>query len=217
MKSDSELRRDVEAELHWSPDVDATDLAVNVHGGVVALTGYVQSYYEKYRAEDAVKRVAGVAGVANDVVVHVGHGRGLDDPQIARAAVAAVRAQYPAGADNVKVLVHQGHVTLEGTVEWNYQRERIEEAIGRLPGITAVSNTIAIQPHVAPAEVKRLIEDAFRRSAVLDAEGISITADGGRVTLRGRVRTWTERNQAQQTAWCAPGVTEVKNELSVAA
>ena len=217
MKSDSQIRRDVEAELQWSPDVDETDIAITVHNGVVAMSGYVKSYFEKYRAEDAVKRVSGVAGVANDIVVHPKHGAGLEDPEIARAAVASVRGELGAAADEVKVLVHQSHVTLEGSVEWNYQRERIEDAVARLPGVTAVSNLISIRPRVAPADVKRLIEQAFTRSAEVDAKGITITADGGVVTLRGRVRTWTERNQAQQTAWSAPGVTQVKNELSVAA
>jgi osmotically-inducible protein OsmY len=217
MKPDSQIRRDIEAELQWSPDVDETDIAVKVTNGVVALSGYVRSYFEKYRAEDAVKRIAGVAGVANDIVVHPRHGSGLEDPEIARAAVRAVQAQLPGNTDEVKVLVHQSHVTLEGSVEWNYQRERIEDAVTRLPGVTAVSNLIVIRPRVAPSDVKQRIEEAFRRSAEVDAKGITITAEGGVVTLRGQVRTWSERAQAQQTAWSAPGVTEVKNDLSVAA
>ncbi|HEY1283786.1 MAG TPA: BON domain-containing protein, partial [Steroidobacteraceae bacterium] len=165
MKPDSQIRRDVEAELQWSPDVDHTDIAITVHNGVVSMSGYVKSYFEKYRAEDAVKRVAGVAGVANDIVVHPKHGAGLEDPEIARAAVASVRCELGAAADEVKVLVHQSHVTLEGNVAWNYQRERIEAAVTRLRGVTAVSNLISIRPHVAPADVKKLIEEAFRRSA----------------------------------------------------
>lgn len=217
MKPDREIKRDVEAELRWSPDVDATDLALNVIDGVVTLTGFVRSYFEKYRAEDAVKRVAGVAGVANDVVVRPPHTEGLDDPEIARAAVSAIRTQFPLQANDVKVLVHNSHVTLEGSVEWNYQREHIEDAVRRLRGVTAVSNQIAIRPRVQPTEVKRMIEDAFRRSAEIDASHVSVQAEGGTVTLSGNVRTWSERTQAQQTAWSAPGVSEVRNEITVRA
>ena len=216
MKADTDIKRDVEAELRWSPDVDETDVAVKVNGGVVALTGFVRSYFEKYQAESAVKRIAGVAGVANDIEVRPASGEGLEDPEIARAAVAAVRAQLPMSADHVKVLVHNGHVTLEGNLEWNFQRENVEGAVRGLRGIMAVNNQIKITPRVKPAEIKHMIEDAFRRSAAIDANGISIRADGGEVVLTGKVRTWSERVQAQQTAWSAPGVTQVKNELAIA-
>jgi osmotically-inducible protein OsmY len=215
MKADSDIKSDVEAELRWSPDVDETDISVKVNGGVVTLTGFVRSYFEKYQAEGAVKRIAGVAGVANDIQVHPASREGLEDPEIARAAVAAIRTQLPVSADNVKVLVHNGHVTLEGTLEWNFQRENVEAAVRGLRGIMAVNNQITIKPRVKPAEIKQMIEDAFRRSAEVDANQISVKADGGEVTLSGRVRTWSERVQAQQTAWSAPGVTQVKNELSI--
>ena len=215
MKADSDIKRDVEAELRWSPDVDETDVAVKVNGGVVALTGFVHSYFEKDQAESAVKRIAGVAGVANDIQIQHRAGDALDDPEIARAAVGTIKFELPLSAESVKVLVNQGHVTLEGSVQWNFQRERIEGAVRRLRGVTAVNNQITIRPLVKPTEIKRMIEDAFRRSAEVDAKGISVAADGGEVRLIGKVRTWSERTQAQQTAWSAPGVTNVKNELSI--
>ena len=213
MKPDSDIKRDVEAELNWSPDVDQTDLAVKVNNGVVTLTGFVPSFFEKYQAEETVKRVAGVAGIANDVQVRPAYG--LDDPEIARAAIAAIRVELPSSAESVKVLVQNGHVTLEGNVEWNFQRERVEGVVRRLTGVIAVNNQIMIKPRVKPSDVKHLIEDAFRRSAEVDASHISVKTEGGTVTLSGRVRTWSERAQAQQTAWFAPGVSQVKNEITI--
>ena len=216
MKLDSEIRRDVEDELRWSPDVDETDVAVNVNDGVVTLTGFVRSYFEKYRAEDAIKRVTGVAAVANDIHVRQPSGDGLEDPDIAHTAVTAIRAEMPLIADNVRVLVHNSHVTLEGAVEWNFQRERVEGVVRRLRGVTSLSNMIAIEPRIQPTKIKHMIEDAFRRSAEVDASHISVRADGGTVTLSGKVRTWSERTQAQQTAWSAPGVRAVNNEITIA-
>jgi len=213
MKPDSEVKRDVEAELDWSPDVDQTDLAVKVSNGVVTLTGFVASFFEKYRAEETVKRVAGVAGVANDVQVRPAYG--LDDPEIARAAIAAIRVELPSSPESVKALVQNGHVTLEGSVEWNFQRERLEDSIRRLAGVITVDNEIMIKPRVKPSDIKRMIEDAFRRSAEVDASHISVKTEGSTVTLSGRVRTWSERAQAQQTAWFAPGVSHVKNEITI--
>jgi osmotically-inducible protein OsmY len=215
MKTDSEVKRDVEAELRWSPDIDETDVAVKVTGGVATLTGFVSSFHEKYESERAAKRVAGVVGIANDIQVRLGAADGHDDPKIARAAVAAIKAQLPELAESLKVLVHDGHVTLEGTVHWNFQRESAESAVRRVHGVTALNNQITITPRVKPTEVKRLIEEAFRRSAEVDAKGISVVADGGEVTLTGKVRNWTEREQAQHTAWSAPGVTRVTNQLSI--
>jgi osmotically-inducible protein OsmY len=215
MKTDSDIKRDVEAELRWSPDIDETDVAVKVNGGAVTLTGFVGSYLEKNQAESAVKRVGGVAGVANDIQVRLAPGIRTEDPEIVRAAIAAIKFELPLSADNLKVLVHQGHLTLEGCVEWNFQRERVENAVRRLRGVMALNNQITIKPLVKASEIKHLIEDAFRRSAEVDANRISVKADGGTVVLSGDVRTWTERIQAQRTAWSAPGVTQVKNEISV--
>jgi osmotically-inducible protein OsmY len=214
-KSDSEIKRDAEDELRWSPVIDETDVALTVHGGVVALTGFVRNYFEKYEAENAVKRIAGVAGVANDIQVRLPAGFGLQDPEIARAAVDALRSQLPLLANRVKVLVHKGHITLEGDLEWNYQRENVEHAVRHLRGVMAVNNQITLTPQAKPAEIKHRIEDAFRRSAELDAKEISVTTDGSEVRLTGKVRTWSERTQAQQTAWSAPGVTNVRNDLSI--
>ncbi len=215
MKTDSETRRDVEAELHWSPDIDQTDIAVKVSGGVVTLTGYVPAYADKYRAEAAVKRVAGVSAVANDLAVRVALGGMPIDPDIARGVVAALHRVLPQLAPSIKALVHEGHVALEGTAEWQFERERAERAVREVRGVISVRNSIRLQPRLAPTEIKQRIEQAFRRSAAVDAQHVTVEARGAEVTLRGEVRSWAERDEAQRTAWAAPGVMEVRNELTV--
>ena len=215
MKADSDIKRDAEAELQWVPEVDQTDIAVKVTGGVVTLTGYARSDYEKHRAEAAVKRVLGVAAVANDLAVRAPLGQKPTDPEIARDAVTALKIELPFVWESIKPIVREGHVGLEGTVEWHDQRERAEAAVRRLRGVMSVRNSISLKPRVALGEIKHKIEDAFRRNAIIDAQRITVDALGGEVTLRGEVRSWAERDQAQQSAWAAPGVSHVKNELIV--
>lgn len=215
MRADNDIKRDVEAELKWAPDVCETDIAVKVTGGVVALTGYAVSIYERYRAEAAVKRVAGVTAVANDLAVRAPLGGMPTDPDIARDAVAALKFELPLAWENIKPIVKQGHVALEGTVEWHYERERAEAAVRHLRGVLSVRNSISLKPRVAAGQIKHRIEDAFRRSAIIDAQRVMVDAQGNEVTLRGEVRSWAERDQAQQTAWAAPGVLTVKNEITV--
>ena len=215
MRSDAEIATNVASELRWAPDVDEQDIAVKVTDGVVTLTGFAPSYREKYRAESAAKRVAGVRGLANDIEVRLVPADARTDPEIAREAVAALRRELPAASDHIKVLVHQGRVTLEGAMEWYFQRDAAESAVLPLRGVVAVSNLIGIKPRIAANEVKRRIEDAFRRSAAVDASHISVDAIGGLITLHGKVRSWLEREEAQRTAWSAPGVTAVRNEIAV--
>ena len=215
MRADTEIKRDVEAELLWSPEIDETDIAVKVNDGVVTLTGYAKSYFEKYRADVAVKRIAGVRAIANDLAVRTPRGAVPPDPEIARQVVAALRSELPCLWQNITPLVHEGHVGLEGTVEWHYERESAEAAVRRVPGVLSVRNSIRLKPRVFTAEIKHKIEEAFRRNAIIDAQGITVEAQGGEVTLRGEVRSWAEHDQAQQMAWAAPGVTHVKDELTI--
>ncbi len=215
MRADNDIRRDVEAELKWAPDVSEIDIAVKVTGGVVTLTGYAASAHEKYRAEAAVKRVRGVAGVANDLAVRAPLGGMPTDPEIARDAVAALKLELPYWWEEIKPIVKGGHVALEGTVEWHNQRERAEAAVRHLRGVLSVRNSISLKPRVATTEIKHRIEEAFRRSAVIDAQKVIVDAHGSDVTLRGEVRSWAEHDQAQATAWAAPGVLTVRNEITV--
>jgi osmotically-inducible protein OsmY len=214
MKSDADIKRDVEAELKWSPEVDETDIAVKVHGGEVTLTGFTRNYMEKYQSEVVARRVKGVAAVANDIQVKPASGAPTD-PEIARAALAALKLELPLAWEQIKPTVKDGRVSLEGTVEWHYQRERAESAIRHLNGVISVLNTVTVKPRIAPDDIKHRIEDAFRRIAYVDASHITVDASGSEVTLRGEVRSWAERDQAQQTAWSAPGVSRVTNGITV--
>ncbi len=215
MRSDMDIKRDVEAELSTSPDIDASDIAVAVKNGVVTLSGYVRSYSQKWEAERSAKRVSGVVGVANDIEVRLPIFNQRPDPEIARDAVAAILAQLPYSADHIRVVVREGWVTIEGSVEWNYQRERAEAAVRRLRGVKGVTNLISLQPRLPPVEIKRKIEEAFRRSAEVDAARITVASDGGTVTLSGTVRSWAERQEAERTAWATPGVVKVENHIVV--
>jgi osmotically-inducible protein OsmY len=188
---------------------------VKVNDGVVALAGSAASFAEKYRAEAAVKRVAGVTGVANDLEVCAPAGGVPADPELARAAVTALKVELPLAWQQVRPVVMKGHVTLEGTLEWHHERDRAEAAVRRLHGVLSVRNSIRIRPRIAPAAIKQQIEEAFRRNAIIDAQRIDVDAHGDEVTLRGEVRSWAEHDQAQLTAWAAPGVSNVKNELTI--
>jgi osmotically-inducible protein OsmY len=216
MRSDSDIKRDVEAELQSDPSIDATDIAVAVKNGVVTLSGFVPKFMDKLEAEAAAKRVAGVVGLANDLEVRLPLSDKRPDPEIARDAVAAVKTQLPFSWQQIKVIVDKGWVTLEGQVEWNYQREEAERAVRRVKGVTGVINTILLKPRVEPSEIKRKIVEAFRRSAEIDASRITVETNGGEVVLRGTVRSWAERQEAERAAWKAPGVTRVVNQIAIA-
>ncbi|MGA8688876.1 MAG: BON domain-containing protein [Methyloceanibacter sp.] len=218
VRSDSDIKRDVEDELKWDPEImDPTDIAVSVKDGVVTLAGFARRYIDKWEAEWAAKRVQGVVGIANDIEVRLPDADERPDPEIARDAVASIKLQLPEAWENITVIVRDAWVTLQGHVEWQYQREAAERAVHPIKGVKSISNLIRIEPKVAPSEVKRKIEEAFKRSAELDARRITIEVVGNEVILRGTVRSWSEYAEAERAAWAAPGVVNVTNELVVEA
>jgi osmotically-inducible protein OsmY len=215
MKSDSEIERDVRDELRWDPDLNADDIAVSVKDGVVTLAGFVPSYADKSEAEAAAKRVAGVLAVANDLEVRLPAIDQRPDPDIARDAVAALKAKLPISYDRIKVTVKNGWITLEGAVEWQYQKTTAENAVRRVTGVKGVTDVIAVKPKVEPSELKRKIMDAFKRNAEVDANRITVEASGSEVILKGTVRSWIEREEAERVAWSAPGITKVEDRIVV--
>jgi len=213
MKTDSELRRDVERELEWDPSIDARNIGVAAKNGVVTLTGYVSSYSDKWRAERIAKRVAGVTALANDVEVKLTNER--TDSDIAEAARASLKTDSRVPADRIKVIVERGWITLEGTVDYYYQKSAAESDVRYLMGVKGVTNALLVTPKVSPTEVRMKIEEALKRSAQLDANRISVEAQGGKVILSGTVRSWAEREEAELAAWAAPGVSQVDNRIKV--
>lgn len=185
MRTDSDIQRDVENEIEWDPDIDARNISVKVNDGVVALTGFVPTYSDKYAAERIAKRILGVKAVANDLEVKLASGSERPDPNIARDAVDRLQRDLPYSSKNIKVTVRDGWITLDGDVDWDFARRSAEAAVRSIKGVKGVINLIHVKPTVSPADVKSKIEQALKRSAEVDANHITVEADGGKVTLRG--------------------------------
>jgi len=214
MKTDMQLKQDVEDELAWDPKVNAARIGVSVQKGAVSLTGEVDTYAEKWAAEDAAKRVSGVRSVAEDLTVKILGYHKHSDAEIAQAAASALKwhVWIP---ETVKATVHDGEVDLEGAVEWKYQSNSAEEAVRHLAGVTGVNNLITIRPHADAAQVKEKVQAALQRQAVEDVKSIHVSASGATVTLSGDASSWKTADDAVAAAWAAPGVNDVVDKLRV--
>jgi osmotically-inducible protein OsmY len=213
MKSDAELKSDVLAELEFEPGVKVEDIGVSVKEGIVTLNGSVGSYAEELAAARAAKRIAGVKGLAEDIVVKLPGSSRLTDSDIADAAVNTIKWTSTVSADAIKLTVRDGWLSLEGTVEAWYQKSAAEEAVRNLAGVKGVTNLIVIKPKMAAVDIKGAIQAAFERHALLDAQNIQVETNGGNVVLRGHVRSFIQRDEAERAAWVAQGVTNVENRI----
>jgi osmotically-inducible protein OsmY len=215
MRSDSDIRHEVEAALGLDPNIDTIEIGVTVHSGVVMLAGFVRDDLQRQRIESEVSRIQGVAGIANDLEVRPCPLIRQPDPAIAGDAAAAIKFELTDSLGDVKAVVKNGTITLEGAVEWDHQRERIEAAMHRIPGVRKVVSRIVLRPEFPDVEFARAIEEEFRRNLEIDALGITLEVNGRVVIQRGAVHFHAERQQAERVAWAIRGVSQVHNQITV--
>lgn len=212
---DTSLKHDVEDELEWDPVIDASKIGVAATDGVVTMTGTVRAYSDRWNAERIAKRVHGVKAVANDIEVVIDNAEHRDDADIAASAVNALHWNFSIPNERIKVTVSKGWITLDGEVDWQYQKRAAEDAVRHLRGVRGLSNQIIVRPKVQATDVKEKIESALRRNAELDARKVNVETNGGNVVLTGEVRSWVEREDAVNAAWAAPGVARVVDRIEI--
>lgn len=210
---DTELRSTVERALDYEPSVDAANIGIAVENGVVTLTGHVANYAQKFVAERVVQGVSGVRGIAQEIEVRDGYGKNLADDEIAERALNSIAWDVTVPNDKIKVRVQKGWVTLSGKVDWFFQRAAAEHAVRKLSGVLGVINQIVIQPAITAGDIKRRIEEALKRSAEIEASGVTVSVSDNKVTLEGRAHSWSERRAIERAAWAAPGVANVDDRL----
>jgi osmotically-inducible protein OsmY len=207
------LKGEVLNELECEPSINATRIGVAVKDGVVTLSGEVESYHEKVEAERATLRVEGVKGIASEIEIHLPGTSHRSDADIARVALDTLQWNSSVPPGRIKVIVKKGWVTLEGDVDWGYQKTAAEDAVRRLMGVVGVSNQVAVKARPTSAGIKTRIEQALKRNAEVDANRISAEVTDSTVILRGTVRSWSEKQEAERVAWTSPGVSSVQNRL----
>jgi osmotically-inducible protein OsmY len=215
VRTDEQIQQDVLDELKWDSRVQVNEIGVAVKDGIVTLTGWVDSYMKKLAAEAAAHRVHGVKAVANDIEVRLPGSAERTDADLAKAVLDALRWDAAVPTDKIDVTVSHGWVTLKGEVEFGFEKRDAERAVQRLSGVKGVTNLITVRPHPLPTDLKQNIEKALIRNAETDAQHITVEVEGSKVILRGTVRSYAEKKAAEDTAWSAPGVTEVENRIVV--
>ena len=215
MKTDAQIQKDVMAQLNWEPFLETAEVGVAVKNGVVTLSGTVGSFAKKISAERAAKKVAGVKAVAEEIEVKFLNSDKKNDTEIAEAALNALKWHTALREDKIKIKVEKGWLTLEGEVEWEFQKNSALHMVENLKGVKGVINKITIEPKMKPNEVENKIREAFHRSATIDSERIHVETAGKKVTLTGKVRSWPEKRDAERAAWYAPGINEVDNRIEV--
>lgn len=215
MKTDEDLKQDVLDELEWEPSINATQIGVTAKNGIVTLSGHVDTYGEKLAAEKAAKRVSGVKAVVEEIDVKIPGRDTRTDEDIAQMALNNLKWNTTVPDDRVLLKVEGGWITMEGTVDWNYQKDAAKRAIEHLAGVRGVTNRIQVRSTAHPRDVKEKIRKAFERNATIDAGNVTVQVEGHKVVLSGSVQSWAEKRQAENAAWSAPGVTNVENNIRI--
>ena len=217
MKTDLEIQQDIMNELKWQPFLRAATIGVAVKNGVVTLSGNVDNYAQKVEAEKAAKKVAGVKAIAEDIQIGVSPSFKKTDTEIAGSVISALKWHAAVPDEKIKVKVEEGIVTLEGEVEWDFQRSSAKKAVSNLLGVRNVINLITVKPKLTAFDVRSKVSQALHRTATVDAERVSIEVEGNKVILNGKVRSFAEKEDVEDAAWCAPGVNRVESHLEVEA
>lgn len=213
--NDNQLKQDIIDELDFEPSIDAANIGVSVDDGVVTLTGHVVSYAQKVTAEDVVRRVKGVKGIAQEIEIRLPGGNRTADDEIAKRALNLIQWNTVVPDDAVQVKVQKGWVTLTGNVEWQYQKSAAANAVRELAGVSGISNMIEVKPRASAFDIKKRIEEALKRNAEVEAKAINVDVSEGRVKLEGRVHAWAERSAVERAAWSAPGVRTVEDHIKI--
>jgi len=215
MTTDTEIQKNVMEELKWDPIMQSAEIGAIVKDGIVTLVGYVDNYSQRLAAENAVKRVKDVRAVAIDIAISLPDDQRRSDTDLAAAALNALKWSSFVPEDKIRLKVDGGWITMEGEVEWQFQKESAYSAVSDLIGVHGVINRINVRPNITPVIVKDVIKKALERSADIEADSINISTDGGRIVLKGKVRSWAERKEVERAVWATPGVIEVKDELII--
>jgi osmotically-inducible protein OsmY len=215
MKTDNQIQKDVMEELSWEPFLNESEIGVAVKNGVVTLSGIVDSYSKKLSAEKAAKKVTGVKAVAEDIQVGISPSYRKSDTEIAEAILNALKWHTAVQDEKVKIKVEDGIVKLEGEVEWEYQRTNARTAVENLTGVRSIINLITVKPRIAATDIEKKISAALHRSATFDAERIQVDVVGNKAILKGKVRSFAEKDDAENAAWSAPGIVSVENKIEI--